>query len=223
MSIVKESFVTLHKVKIDAMQGLCAGSYVYEGCNIVLRDGWMCALGKHKRRLRRKDPESPMGPHARGRSQHVCCIDGAGTYMWCFAVQIGDVTIQVNEELGMKLMGMSGEYFRAECDGRGDKIREVCARAMSGFWTILYVIEGRGVCRALSVVKTEEAGPSTSQDKVKGKAGTILKEKEPECRVDSGLRGRFRVTSRLQVDELGDNFSAELVTSLKSFRIKEEQ
>ncbi|CAM6129202.1 unnamed protein product [Calypogeia fissa] len=163
MSIVKESFVTLHKVKIDAVQGLCAGSY------------------------------------------------------------IGDVTIQVNEELAMKLMGMSGEYFRVECDGRGDKIKEVCARAMSGFWTISYVIEERGVCQALSVVKTEEAGPSTSQDKVKGKARTILKEKERECRVDSGLRGRFRVTSRLQVDELGDNFSAELVTSLKSFHIKEEQ
>ncbi|CAM6086263.1 unnamed protein product [Calypogeia fissa] len=143
------------------------------------------------------------------------CEDGSS--------KIGDVTIQVNEELGMKLMGMSGEYFRAECDGRGNKIREVCARAISGFWTISYVIEERGVCRALSVVKPEEAGPSTSQDKVKGKARTILKEKEPECRVDSGLRGRFRVTSRLQVDELGDNFSAELVTSLKSFRIKEEQ
>ncbi|CAM6120258.1 unnamed protein product [Calypogeia fissa] len=237
MSKVHESFVTLHAVKIDSMWGLCAGSYVYEGCNKLLGDGWYCALGKHKRRLRRKDPESPMGPHSRGRDQHVCCIDGAGTFMFFFAVQIGDVVIQVNEENGMKLMGMSGEKFRTDIDGCTDKIEEVCAHVESIFWTFTYVKDGKAGCRAISVFPTEALmrnklvdmkdairSPSMKRVEAKGLAGPSKTEGEDKGEVDSKLRTGFQVKTRLAVDDsCSVDFSGEIVTSFKSFRIKDEE
>ena len=84
-----DMFVTLRKVKIDDLLPLGAGSFVYEGCLVLLKYARPCALGKTKQRLRRMDPDSPMGPHARGRLSHVCCADGDGTWMYAFAVQIG--------------------------------------------------------------------------------------------------------------------------------------
>lgn len=97
MECSADDFGTLLHMKIEKIWGLCAGSFVYEGCGVLLSDGRPCALGKHKRRLRRQNLESPLGPHSRGRVDHDCCVDGAGIYMFCFAIQVGDFFLQVNE------------------------------------------------------------------------------------------------------------------------------
>jgi hypothetical protein len=194
MSRGDERFVTLHDVKIGSMWGLCAGSYVYEGCSKKLSDGRPCALGKHKRRLRRNDPESPMGPHSRGRATHICDDDGDGTYMYCFAIQIDDIVIQVNEENGKKLLGMSGAEFKAECDGSSKEIKEVCDLVMSVDWTITYVKNTlTDECKAIVVDKNSQ-----------------IKKKS------SGVEASVK-----RDDHCGD-FSGDLVISLKSVRIKHE-
>ncbi|CAM6127424.1 unnamed protein product [Calypogeia fissa] len=135
----------------------------------------------------------------------------------------------------MKLMGMSGGKFKVECEGCCEKLKEVCAGVMSVFWTITYVIDDRGGCQAITVAKAEDssrkkgvysmdvAGSSKNRDNVNDRAETVLEEKEFEYRVDSSLRSGWQVSTRLKVDEACDDISAELVTSLKSFCIKEEQ
>lgn len=114
---------TLHEVRIDWIWGLCTGAFIYEGCGGVLSDGRPCTLGKHKRRLRMQNPESPLGPKSRSRLQHTCSRDGEGTYMYCFAVQVGSVVLQVNEANGQQLMGISGQDYRDSDNERRDKIR----------------------------------------------------------------------------------------------------
>jgi hypothetical protein len=89
MSSKEESkFVTLHDAKIDNMWGLCAGAYIYEGRSKLLSDGRTCSLGKHKRRLRRHNPESPIGTYSRGRALHECDMDGDGRYMYFFLFEL---------------------------------------------------------------------------------------------------------------------------------------
>ncbi len=123
-----DKFITLYDVKIEDMWGLCAGSFVYEGCNVLLSDGRPCALGKNARKLRVVNRDSPAGPHSRGRSDHTCCKVGAGEYMYCFAVQAGDAVIQVNEEVGTKLMGMSGHAFKANFGTSMELIDNLCTK-----------------------------------------------------------------------------------------------
>lgn len=213
-----EKFITLHDVKIESMWGLCAGSYVYEGCSNLLSDGRPCALGKHKRRLSRQDPESPMGPHSRLRSAHKCSLDGAGTYMYCFAVQIGDDVIQVNEDNGMKLMGMSRQEFKAKVDSSPGKVKSLCAQVMCVLWTISFVKDDHDVCRALSVANPECKSSVKQEANEDGSTEVFLSPNKKDTSRGTGNVGRLRVLCSASVD-----FSGELVESLKSFSIRTEE
>jgi hypothetical protein len=191
MSRPADDFVTLHEVRISKMWGNSRGSYVYEGCPTLLKNGRPCALGKHKRRLLRRDPSSPLGPNAHRRDNHLCCADGEGKYMYCFSIEVNDVVILVNEENGTKLMGMSGEEFKKECDGDSAEVKDVCDKVKLGQWTITYARDDCNVFRAISVVAISQTR------KTQGPSDLIVK----------------------QEDTSGD-FSGELVISLKSFKIK---
>ena len=144
-------FVTLQRVRIDDLWPLGAGSYVYEGCPELLKDGRPCALGKHKRQLRRLDPDSPIGPHARGRATHVCCADGAGIHMFCFAIKIGDNVLQVNEDIGTKMMGMCGQDFKEKVEFDDLEVGKVCDEVRNVVWTIRFARDGRDGGKVVSV------------------------------------------------------------------------
>jgi hypothetical protein len=150
---VKDSFIKLQKVQIDDLLPSGAGFFVYEGCSVLLSDGRPCALGKHKQRLQRQDPQSPMGLHARGRSSHECCADGAGQYMFRFAIQIGDEVMQVYKDNGIKLMGMSGQKFWDNIQSDVAKVDSICDEVRSVLWTICYVKDPREGCRVVSVLR----------------------------------------------------------------------
>jgi hypothetical protein len=156
-----------------------------------LSDGRPCALGRHKRRLRRRDPESPMGIHARGRASHECDMDGDGMYLYCFALRVGDTVIQVNKECGKKLMGMSGEEFNKE-HGSSNDISNIFYQVQGEIWTISYVIDDLFHCKAVNVIKKPQL-----EKKHVGTASS-MKEVGPS-----------------------EDCSLELLISLKSFRIKE--
>ena len=203
MSSKADMFVTIDDAVIDKMWGLCAGAFIYEGCSKLLRDGRPCALGRHKRRLRRRDPESPVGIHSRGRASHECDMDGDGTYMYCFAIQVGDTVIQVNEDCGKKLIGMSGEEFHKE-HGTSNDISEVFDQVQSAIWTVSYVFDDFLHCKAVNIVKKDQ-----TEKKL------ILEFVEP-----ARNRKHKGAGESSKQDVPGQEFSEELLFSLKSIRIK---
>lgn len=224
----------LNKVKIEKMWGLCAGAFVYEGCGILLKDGRPCALGKHKRRVRRLDSQSPLGPHSRGRGEHVCCADGTGTYMYCFVVEVGGIVMQVNEAIGMQLMGISGQSFKNSCTN-DEKTQRICKQVMSAWWTITYVRKdcGDDLPRALCFERspcTESEGTSvaneapiqsdTKEGKLCSDMGSARDSDEEEIsdptKDHRSLSASFRRFRGAISDPSGD-----IVSSLKSFRISE--
>jgi hypothetical protein len=91
-----------------------------------------------------------MGQHSWSREDHVCAAVGDGTYMFCFAVRVGEVIIQVNEDCGKQLLGMSGMVFKESCDADYAKISSICDHVRSLFWRITYVNFGEDLSRALS-------------------------------------------------------------------------
>ncbi|CAM6107815.1 unnamed protein product [Calypogeia fissa] len=220
------------------MWGLCAGHWVYEGCGLLLKDGQPCALGKYKRKLRAQNSESPLGRYSQSHNDHVCAAVGDGTFMFCFAMQVGELVIQVNEDCGMQLMGMSGQSFKEFYDADYASLSNLCAEVKSVFWRISYVRNesGEELPRALSfeqcpckvedktgvlqhVMKEEQASDPEKMlaDTPKDRRGLIREEAESANGGDRrGLTasfGRFR-------GALTD-LSGEIVHSLKGFRISE--
>ncbi|CAM6102375.1 unnamed protein product [Calypogeia fissa] len=206
-----DDFGTLEEAKIRKMWGLCAGSFVYEGCGLPLKDGRPCSLGKHKRKLRRENPESPLGPHSRGRDNHTCCVDGAGVYMYRFAIQVGNFVIEVNKDNGKQLMGLSAQAYKKSCDIDEEEMIRINAQAMTSLWTITYVKDGSRGYRALNFEKC------TLEDEVSGsdvvEAGSSEVESKPKAHSDAQWFGKLK--GRVL------DYSGGIADSLRSFSIKE--
>lgn len=221
----EDKFVTLRDFKIEDMWGLCAGSFVYEGCNVLLSDGRPCSLGKNARRQRSLNRESPAGPHSRERSNHVCCNVGAGKYMYCFAVQVGDFVIQVNEDMGTKLMGMSGQAFKANFGTNQELIEGLCTEVKQSAWTFTCVekINGDGYVshNAINVVMSRLHKNCTGVQVLTHDDG------ESELKPSSSSMDRVCRKNKEQgpLQKLGRavlDFSEEIVDSLKSFAVTQE-
>ncbi|CAM6101846.1 unnamed protein product [Calypogeia fissa] len=208
-----DKFVTLVKVKIDDIWPLGVGTFVYKGCSVLLSDGRPCALGKNRRRLRRQDSESPLGPHARGRSSHVCVDDGEGTHMFCFSIQIGDNVLQVNEDSGVKLMGMSGQQFKdmVECDPA--EVQSVCDAVRSVVWTIGFVKDDRDICKVISVHRHPDVKLGHPDVKLEGEDAKSVSSQVLLSPAQKDSLGRKLCNAAL-------DFTRDIVESLKSFRIR---
>ncbi|CAM6116495.1 unnamed protein product [Calypogeia fissa] len=208
-----DDFGTLHKAKVEKIWGLCAGSFVYEGCGKLLRDGRPCALGKYKRNFRRQNPESPLGPHSRGRVGHTCSEDGAGVYMFCFAIQVGDFVIQVNEINGKQLLGISGQAYKESHDIDDDEVNQFCCVPMKSLWTIRYVKNHSRGCEYHAVnfekcSQVDEAGSSVVLE-------ADDEEVESNVKQSDGAQWFGKLKGRVL------DFGGSLAESLRSFSIFE--
>jgi hypothetical protein len=234
-------FSTVANATIQDMWGLCAGRWIYEGCGLLLKDGRPCALGKYKHRLRKLNSESSMGHDSRSREDHICAAVGDGTYMFCFAVQVGEVVLQVNEDCGTQLLGMSGKVFNESCDADNAKISNICDHVRSLFWRITYVKNdfGEDLPHALSFeqcpskinAKTEVlerlVKGELNADPDEGFAVTPINEcdqrglsqEEEESANQGDRKGVVASFSRLK-GALSD-LSGEIVQSLQGFRFSE--
>ncbi|CAM6084566.1 unnamed protein product [Calypogeia fissa] len=213
-----DSYGTLHAVKIVKLWGLCADSFVYEGCGRLLSDGRPCALGKYKRKLRKKNAESPMGPHSHGRVDHICCEDGEGVYMYYFSVQVGDFVMQVNESSGQQLMGRSGQAYEESCDKDEEEKSHLCDAVTSSRWTIAYVRDQSREClyQALNFEKASsevvDAEPTQVDD---AESSQVVDGGSNEVKCDDGTPWFGKLKGRIL------DFSGGIADLLKSFSISD--
>lgn len=94
--------------EILAIWGMRGESLVYEGCQGLVEDGRVCALGITVRRARQLGVYRE-GTNSRNRSGHTCEEIGEGSHMFCSLVRTSVGRCQMWEEAGMQLFGMSGD------------------------------------------------------------------------------------------------------------------
>lgn len=158
--MASERVCTLHGVHVDHMWGSYhRGKWVYEACNKVLADGKVCALGPSFRIMRIGDPSLPGSPLSRPRGpKHICSPIGDGIYRFNFSVKVGNIVLQVWEEAGHDIMGMTGQEFfdSYSCDQVARD--RLCAEIQSTTWIVTYKEIGgtNSVHHAVSFVRCPE-------------------------------------------------------------------
>ncbi|CAM6096621.1 unnamed protein product [Calypogeia fissa] len=108
-SMQKEGSVlkTSRGITLFDIWGNANGELVYEGYDLQLTDGRVCALGTAARRRRETGADFPGEEHSRERGNHCCRPIGEGKLMFYFFVQVEGEVMGVWEKAGNQLMGMS--------------------------------------------------------------------------------------------------------------------
>lgn len=135
-----DSIVTLCGVMFLNIWGMSNGDMTYEGCDLMLSDGKACALGKMARQSRLWNPNCEHG-HSRNREGHLCRPIGEGRYMYCFFVQIGNEVVNVWEQAGEQLFGLTGQQFH-EIYGTREQQKEACHKVMKSKWVVTWSRSG---------------------------------------------------------------------------------
>lgn len=107
---------------------------VYEGCQRLLEDGRVCALGVVARKARQAGAYKS-GTHSRGHREHIRQEIGEGSHMLNFFIRTAVGRCQVWEEAGLQLFGISGEEFWRSYRTRA-KMQTVCQSVMSQRWNL---------------------------------------------------------------------------------------
>ncbi|CAM6128923.1 unnamed protein product [Calypogeia fissa] len=109
--------------------GNANGELVYEGCDLQLIDGKVCALGTVARRRQERGADFSAEEYSRARGNHCCRPIGKGKLMFRFFVQVEGEVMDVWEKAGNQLMGMSGQEF-TERFPQEEQRREFLGRIM---------------------------------------------------------------------------------------------
>ncbi|CAM6096102.1 unnamed protein product [Calypogeia fissa] len=203
-------FVTLVGITILAVWGMRNGEFIYEGCQVPLDDGRRCALGVSARRNRLRYPGTQKQPNARARDGHLCAPIGGGIAMYSFFVQLDDEVIEVWEEAGTCLFGMTGLEFSKHCVSAESK-KKCCRQAMEKTWTLTVWRPEKGssrnIARAISFSEMIMRTPSRENAEAKGIPDLVAEFAKVEIKTDdAGHSGKSKDGGGVSIGQMPCRF-----------------